>query len=414
MKARGDRRVIMLPALSLAGIALLMQTTASTPRINFPQVAGRDADSVSYSAAQQPDSARAGIVRLFALSVSQTADSARATSITAAREIARAYDVFWKDSFLVRQVAKFEHWTPGQRAAKVALDSLRRAGNDALGRAGAPSALRLWRASLRRATAIGDSAGQAAALGNIGAGYHRAGKLDSAQKFLTRSRDLAIAIGDHRTAGNAVGMIASVSKDLGDLARAQEMYTRAADLRARSGDTRGLAADQNNLGLIAQEVGDLDAARHAFEAALAINRRENRSSVAAVNLANLANIASMTSDFPGAATLYRETLAIYREGGSARTRRLFCTTSVCSRCAAAITSGHVSRSQKRCRSPTRPAQRWMPWRFARTWHACTSRWESCSPRSACYVARNRSRWCRAPVRTCLRDSLSRARIFRSS
>ena len=307
--------MIIVPAVWLVGVTLVMQTTASTSGPRFSELAQSRSDSVVNSAALQPDSARSGITRLLALSISQTTDSARAASISAAREIASAYNAFWKDSFLVRQVAAFERWNTTQRAAKISVDSLRRAGNDALGKAGAPAALRLWRASLRRAVTIGDSAGQAAALGNIGAGYHRAGKLDSAATFLARSRDLAVAIGDHRTAGNAYGMIASVSKDLGDLAGAEKMYARAADLRARSGDTRGLAADQNNIGLIAQEIGDLDAARRAFETALAINRRENRSSVAAVNLANLANIASMTSDFPRAAALYRESLAIYREGG---------------------------------------------------------------------------------------------------
>ena len=77
----------------------------------------------------------------------------------------------------------------------------------------------------------------------------------------------------------------------------------------------------------------------------------------------------MTSDFPRALRSTARALAIYREGGFARTPRPCCTTSGCSRCAAATTSGRVSRSPKRCRSPTRPAQRWTPWRFARTWHA---------------------------------------------
>lgn len=304
----------IVPTLLSAGIALLLQT--STTGIPYRAPARQEADSVLVaSARQQPDSARAAIARLLALSVSQPSDSLRAKNMTPAREIARAYAAAWNDSFLVRQVAAFEHWSTGQRAMKVAVDSLRRAGNDALGREGAPSALRLWRSSLRLAVTLGDSAGQAAALGNLGGGFHRAGKLDSAVAYLSRSRDLSIAIGDYRTTGNAIGMLASVSKDRGDLARAEGMYTRAAGIRTRSGDTRGLAADQNNLGTIAQDLGDLEGARRAFAAALAINRRENRPSVAALNLTNLANIASMTSDFPRATALYREALAMYRGGG---------------------------------------------------------------------------------------------------
>jgi CHAT domain-containing protein/tetratricopeptide (TPR) repeat protein len=267
------------------------------------------------SARQQPDSARAAITRLLALAVSQTTDSLRAKNLTAARDIARAYATAWQDTFLTRQVAVFERWSSGQRATHVAADSIRRAGNEALGRTGVPSAMRLWRLSLRLAVTLGDSAGQAAALGNVGAGFYRAGTLDSAVASLLRSRDLAIAIGDHRTEGNAVGMLANISQDRGDFASADELYTRAAGIRARSGDTRGLAADQNNLGVIAQSLGDLEGARRAFEAASAINRRAGRPSAMAVNLTNLANIASLTADFPRASALYRDALAVYKDGG---------------------------------------------------------------------------------------------------
>lgn len=304
----------MAPAKLLsAGIAFLLGSSAS--RIASREFVQQKGDSVLVTLArQQPDSARTAITRLLALSVFQT-DTLPAKTLTAAGDIARAYAIAWRDSFFVRQVTAFEHWNAGQRVTKVAIDSLRRAGNEALGRGGVPSAVRLWRSSLRLALTLGDSAGQAAALGNIGAGFYRAGNVDSAETFLARSRDLAVAIGDHRTAGNAVGTLASISKDRGALARAAELFTRAAEIRARSGDTRGLAADQNNLGLIAQSLGDLEGARRAFEMALVINRREGRPSVAALNLSNLANIASMVSDFPRAGALYRETLAIYKAGG---------------------------------------------------------------------------------------------------
>ena len=297
-----------------SGVALVLQTTTqeTSPR----QLASGQADSVLVALARErPDSARAAISRLLAVSISRTNDSVRASDLAHASGVARAYAGAWRDSFFVRQIAVFEHWSPAQRASKIAADSLRRAGTDAFGRAGVPAALRLWRASLDRAVALADSAGQTAALGNIGAGLYRAGRLDSAKTYLTRSYDLAVAIGDHRSAGNAVGTLASIAKEQGDLTRANALFTQAASVRARSGDSRGLAADQNNLGLIAQTLGDLEGARSAFERALEINRREHRESVAALNLTNLANIAAMTADFPRASALYREALVILREEG---------------------------------------------------------------------------------------------------
>ena len=70
----------------------------------------------------------------------------------------------WRDSFYVRQISRFDAWSPAQRLTKVSADSLRLAGNSALGTSGAASALRAWRESYRLARSIGDSAGQGSAL----------------------------------------------------------------------------------------------------------------------------------------------------------------------------------------------------------------------------------------------------------
>src|SRR3989441_4229613 len=177
------------------------------------------------------------------------------------------------------------------------------------------AAMRAWRESLRRFEVLNDTAGIAAAVGNIGAGFYMAQDYDSAEVYLGRSRDLAERIGDYRTTGNAVGTLGSVSQDRGNMRRASELYARAGGLRERSGDTRGMAADQNNLGLVTQELGDLAGARHAFEAALAINRASGRTEPAATNLVNLANVASLEGDYGEAAQRYREALAIYSEHG---------------------------------------------------------------------------------------------------
>jgi CHAT domain-containing protein len=176
--------------------------------------------------------------------------------------------------------------------------------------------MRAWRESLRRFEALNDTAGIAAALGNVGAGFYLAQEYDSAEVYLVRSRDLAERIGDYRTAGNAVGTLGSVNKDRGDLRRAGELYARAGELRERTGDTRGMAADRNNLGLIAQDLGDLVGARRAFAAALTANRSDGRADAAATNLVNLGNVASLDGDYAEAAARYREALAIYREAGN--------------------------------------------------------------------------------------------------
>jgi CHAT domain-containing protein/tetratricopeptide (TPR) repeat protein len=275
----------------------------------------RSDSALMAQARVQPDSLRAALSRSFAGAASSANQRDLSAQLIRARSLANAYAVAWKDSFLVRQVARFEASPPAQRRARVIADSLRLAGNVALAREGVPGAMALWRESLRRAMALNDPAAIAPALVALGAGFYRAANLDSATVYLERGKTLATQAGDLRTAGNALGILASVRKDRGEFARAIALYKRASVIRARSGDTRGMAADQNNLGLIAQEQGDVGEATRAFEEALTINRRDGRQSVIALNLSNLARLASSTSDYARSDSLYKEALVLQRAAG---------------------------------------------------------------------------------------------------
>lgn len=244
--------------------------------------------------------------------VKGTTPARREDQLAVAGRLAAAYAVGWRDSFLVREVGRFVSWPPGPRARKVWADSVRRVGIAAYRRDGPAAAIMIWRRALRRAGSIADSAGVAALLGNIGAGFLEENQLDSAATYLERARALAAVVGDVRVEGNAVGMLAGVSADRGDIAAARALYARALALRERIDDSRGVAADHNNLGLLAQQLGDLHEARRHFESALALNRRDGRDDVAATNLINLAGLASLAGDFGRAATFYQDALATWR------------------------------------------------------------------------------------------------------
>src|SRR5256886_7206413 len=239
-------------------------------------------------------------------------ESLRRGELDGAARIAAAYATAWRDSFLVREVARFAAWSPARRAAKVAVDSMRRAGIKAFSADGPRAAVVLWQRAFTRAKTNGDSAGMAALLGNIGAGLLEDGQVDSASAYLERARALAAAIGDLRVEANAVGALAGAREERGDLATAREYYARALALRDRIGDTRGTAADHNNLGLLAQRLGDVDEAQRHFDTALVLNRRDGRDEVAATNLVNLAGLASLAGDFARAEALYRDALATWR------------------------------------------------------------------------------------------------------
>src|SRR5437879_13275728 len=63
-------------------------------------------------------------------------ESLRRGELDAAGKIAAAYAVAWRDSFLVREVARFAAWPADRRAAKVWVDRGRRVGITAVGRVG--------------------------------------------------------------------------------------------------------------------------------------------------------------------------------------------------------------------------------------------------------------------------------------
>ena len=299
--------------IAFVPVLLVSTFAAQSPAADSLRVASRElSDSALVLEARvRPLVLRDAVAELLVASLKGPLRERDGALATASR-LAAAHHVAWRDAFLERQVKRFTVATAGWRVAKVRSDSLRRAGAAAYARSGPLSAIGLWRRALARATAIADTVGMAATLGNIGSAWSRLGRLDSASAYLDRSRSLAALVGDVRVEANAVAELAGVSEQRDELSAARAGYARALALRERIGDTRGLAADYNNLGLLAQHVGDLDESRRQFEAALALNQREGREEVAATNLVNLAGLASGRGEFARAESLYLHALSVWR------------------------------------------------------------------------------------------------------
>jgi CHAT domain-containing protein/tetratricopeptide (TPR) repeat protein len=294
---------------ALLYLALLAQSPAAD---SLYRLALRLPESgLVVEARARPLAVREAVSEAMARTVRAPAE--RQEALEAAQRLARSYAAAWDDPFLTAQVQRFAGLAPAQRTTKVRADSLRRAGVARFSRDGPAAAISVWRRAVAAYRAIGDTAGIAGTLDNIGAGWVQLGRRDSAATYLTRARLLATAIGDLRVHANALGHLGDLSADLGDFTRARERYSQARALRERIGDTRGVAADHNNLGLLAQDMGDLEEARRQFEAALALNRREAREELVATNLVNLAGLASMEGDFATAGAFYRDALATWRE-----------------------------------------------------------------------------------------------------
>ncbi len=301
----------------MTGLVLLLAAFAAPQQhADRMRALARGDDSIALATAvrARPKDARDVLGDLI-----EQAGRARTSSdsiVRLARRLASTYAAAWEDSFPVTNLARFERLTPRQRAAKSAADSTRLAGNELMGSGGVHAALRAWRLALRRSSAIPDTAGMAAAAGNIGTGYSRLSRFDTAEAYFARARTLAGAVGDRRTLTNALGALGSIALERGDLRRADETFRQALALRNRIGDVRGEAADHNNLGLISAELGQHSDARAHYVEALAVARRHDLDEAAATALLNLANVASVIGGHAEADSLYREALTLARASGN--------------------------------------------------------------------------------------------------
>src|SRR5690606_9471023 len=165
--------MVLLPIACLCTVIAAQAPATVDALRRLAAVAGNEA-ALAAAARAQPDSLRLALSRTFARAAAAGTDRARAAELATAWRLAESYARAWADSFLVRQVAGFARSSPEQRVGRVAADSLRREGIDALGREGVPAAMALWREGLARVPAA-DTAGLAAALASIGAGFYVAG-----------------------------------------------------------------------------------------------------------------------------------------------------------------------------------------------------------------------------------------------
>jgi tetratricopeptide (TPR) repeat protein len=124
----------------------------------------------------------------------------------------------------------------------------------------------------RGAERIGDTAGEARALVNLGLVYWHQGMLGRAAEHLSTALDRYTRIADHIGQACALSNLGVVHWRLGRLAEAEEHLHRALDLYERLADPVGQAEALGNLGLVYQRQGQLTTAIDHHRRALALFR----------------------------------------------------------------------------------------------------------------------------------------------
>jgi CHAT domain-containing protein/Tfp pilus assembly protein PilF len=262
------------------------------------------------------DEAREAVHELLKEAAAGSSDPSQAQSLAAAERLAGAVAVAWRDSFPLRQVARFRRLPPAQRKITVEADSLLQAGRAAFGAEGHEMAMRLLRDALHRFEALADTSGIAGTVYRLGGtGFYNIQEYDSAVAYLTRAGDLAGRIGDLRVAGRVLSRLGQIHWKQGDLRSAEDSLARARQVLERVGDGTGLRSTQVALALVAKDQGDLAAARRQYEAALAASRGAGDTALALVILNNLGVLSSREGNYTESTARYREALSIYRERG---------------------------------------------------------------------------------------------------
>ncbi len=178
-----------------------------------------------------------------------------------------------------------------------------------------PSAARDLEEALGISRDLDDRAGQASALNNLGAVRQLTGDYPSADGGLKEALGIYREIGDRLGQASVLNNLGMVRLGIGDYPDAARDLEEALGISRDLGDRRGQANALTYLGSVRQTTGDHPGAAHALEEALSLYRDigDRRGQASALN--NLGVVRQTTGDYPGAARDLEDALGIYRDMG---------------------------------------------------------------------------------------------------
>jgi len=163
--------------------------------------------------------------------------------------------------------------------------------------------------------AIGDRAGEAAAINTTANVLYDEGDLDGARKLYDQAASIYRSIGSTAGVAAATDNAASVISDQGDLVTARKISVEALALYREVGDQTGIGQTLNNLAAQMVQAGDLSAAEKKFQAALDIWRAMGSPDGVATALTNIGDTRMALGEIGGARSAYQESLETFRKNG---------------------------------------------------------------------------------------------------
>jgi tetratricopeptide (TPR) repeat protein len=172
-----------------------------------------------------------------------------------------------------------------------------------------------WTEALKIFRKIGDVAGGARALGNIGVVYDSLGQYTEALGYYQQALEIARKIGDVAGEANDLGNIGIVYDRLGQYTEALGYYQQALEIARKIGDVAGEANDLGNIGVVYKNLGQYTEALSYHQQALAIARKIGDVAGEANDLGNIGNVYDCLGQYTEALSYYQEALEIKRKIG---------------------------------------------------------------------------------------------------
>jgi tetratricopeptide (TPR) repeat protein len=177
---------------------------------------------------------------------------------------------------------------------------------------------RRWSTTRRRwliARAVGNRAGEATTLNNIGGVYSDLGEKQKALEYYTQALAIFRAVGDRAGEATTLNNIGGVYSDLGEKQKALEYYTQALAIARAVGDRAGEATTLNNIGGVYSALGEKQKALEYYTQALALHRAVGDRATEATTLNNIGLVYSDLGETQRALEYYTQALAIARAVG---------------------------------------------------------------------------------------------------
>jgi predicted ATPase/DNA-binding SARP family transcriptional activator len=158
---------------------------------------------------------------------------------------------------------------------------------------------------------IGDLAGTAYSLFDLGELAQRLGERQEAMRYHQESLAMREELGDRWGIAISLEYMGYLAREMGDYEKARQLHEESLVISREIGDRLGIAGSIDNLGLVARDLGEYEEARRCFQEGLAIHKEVDNQHQIAYSLTHLGDVAFAEGDYEEAARRYQEALDIY-------------------------------------------------------------------------------------------------------